>query len=129
MLLDGELHGKLGDFRLARCSKHEQDFQTTHEAGTLGYIAPELPRRDKPTPRTDIYAFGALCSEVACGGRLVGQKKPCGMDDSGGLGLLETFPARSQLYIYCIFTLKAVNSFQNYYNYKFILYFYLKKNM
>lgn len=35
MLLDGELHGKLGDFRLARCSKHEQDFQTTHEAGTL----------------------------------------------------------------------------------------------
>jgi serine/threonine protein kinase len=76
VLLDGELHGKLGDFRLARCSKHEQDFQTTHEAGTLGYIARELPGRDKPTPRTDIYAFGALCSEVACGRRLVGQKKP-----------------------------------------------------
>jgi hypothetical protein len=58
-----------------------------------------------------------------------GKKNPCGRDDSGGLGLLETFLARSQLYIYCIFTLKAVNSFQNYYNYKFILYFYLKKNM
>ncbi|KAB5572999.1 hypothetical protein DKX38_000193 [Salix brachista] len=33
----------LGDFRLARCSKHEQDFQTTHVAGTSGYIALELP--------------------------------------------------------------------------------------
>jgi len=104
VLLDGELHGKLGDFRLARCSKHEQDFQTTHEAGTLGYIARELPGRDKPTPRTDIYAFGALCSEVACGRRLVGQKKPCGRDDSGGFGFIRNISSKKSvihiLYIY-----------------------------
>ncbi|KAJ6307415.1 hypothetical protein OIU76_017247 [Salix suchowensis] len=50
----------LGDFRLARCSKHEQDFQTTHVAGTSGYIALELPRSDNPIPRTDIYAFRSM---------------------------------------------------------------------
>jgi serine/threonine protein kinase len=44
VLLDGELNAKLGDFGLARCIEHEQDIQTTHIAGTLGYIAPELAR-------------------------------------------------------------------------------------
>ncbi|KAJ6702943.1 hypothetical protein OIU85_028960 [Salix viminalis] len=74
VLLDGELNAKLGDFGLARCSKHEQDLQTTHVAGTLGYIAPELARSGKPTPSTDVYAFGAFCLEVACGRRPVEQK-------------------------------------------------------
>ncbi|CAK7336521.1 unnamed protein product [Dovyalis caffra] len=71
VLLDGELNAKLGDFGLARCSKHERDLQTTHVAGTLGYIAPELARSGKPTPSTDVYAFGAFCLEVACGRRPV----------------------------------------------------------
>ncbi|KAJ6387943.1 hypothetical protein OIU77_026496 [Salix suchowensis] len=55
-------------------SKHEQDLQTTHVAGTLGYIAPELARSGKPTPSTDVYAFGAFCLEVACGRRPVEPK-------------------------------------------------------
>lgn len=74
VLLDGELNAKLGDFGLARCIKHEQDVQTTHVAGTLGYIAPELARSGKPTPSTDVYAFGAFCLEVACGRRPVEPK-------------------------------------------------------
>ncbi|KAF9686375.1 hypothetical protein SADUNF_Sadunf03G0152100 [Salix dunnii] len=51
-----------------------EDLQTTHVAGTLGYIAPELARSGKPTPSTDVYAFGAFCLEVACGRRPVEPK-------------------------------------------------------
>ncbi|KAJ6694787.1 L-TYPE LECTIN-DOMAIN CONTAINING RECEPTOR KINASE V.9-LIKE [Salix koriyanagi] len=50
------------------------DLQTTHVAGTLGYIAPELARSGKPAPSTDVYAFGAFCLEVACGRRPVEPK-------------------------------------------------------
>ncbi|KAK4834063.1 hypothetical protein QYF36_016154 [Acer negundo] len=35
--------------------------------GTLGYFAPELPRTGKTTASSDVYAFGALLLEVACG--------------------------------------------------------------
>ncbi|KAA8516396.1 hypothetical protein F0562_016689 [Nyssa sinensis] len=67
VLLDGELNGKLGDFGLARRCNHGKDPQTTHLAGTLGYIAPELARNDKATTSTDVFAFGAFLLEVACG--------------------------------------------------------------
>ncbi|KAA8516397.1 hypothetical protein F0562_016690 [Nyssa sinensis] len=67
VLLDGELNGKLGDFGLARCCNHGKDPQTTHLAGTLGYIAPELARNGKATTSTDVFAFGAFLLEVACG--------------------------------------------------------------
>ncbi|XP_002534540.2 L-type lectin-domain containing receptor kinase V.9 [Ricinus communis] len=71
VLLDGELNGKLGDFGLARISKRAQDPQTTHVAGTFGYIAPELAKNGKATTSTDVYAYGAFCLEVACGRRPV----------------------------------------------------------
>ncbi|KAF2306167.1 hypothetical protein GH714_014791 [Hevea brasiliensis] len=68
VLLDGELNGKLGDYGLARCSKHAHD---AHIVGTLGYNAPELARSGKATTSTDVYAFGVFCLEVACGRRPV----------------------------------------------------------
>ncbi|XWS43746.1 hypothetical protein CRYUN_Cryun16bG0130300 [Craigia yunnanensis] len=74
VLLDGEFNGKLGDFGLARCSKHEQDPQTTHVAGTFGYMAPELAKTGKASTSTDVYAFGVFCLEVACGRRPVKQR-------------------------------------------------------
>ncbi|XWS43747.1 hypothetical protein CRYUN_Cryun16bG0130400 [Craigia yunnanensis] len=74
VLLDGEFNGKLGDFGLARCSKHAQDPQTTHVAGTFGYMAPELAKTGKASTSTDVYAFGAFCLEVACGRRPVKQR-------------------------------------------------------
>ena len=36
-------------------------------AGTIGYLAPELARTSKPTPFTDVYAFGMFLLEVTCG--------------------------------------------------------------
>ncbi|KAI8560559.1 hypothetical protein RHMOL_Rhmol04G0267100 [Rhododendron molle] len=69
VLLDGELNGRLGDFGLARLSDHGTDPQTTHVAGTLGYLAPEHTRTGKATTSTDVYAFGAFLLEVVCGRR------------------------------------------------------------
>nr|XP_043610244.1 L-type lectin-domain containing receptor kinase V.9-like [Erigeron canadensis] len=71
VLLDAELNAKLGDFGLARFSNNGTEAQTTHLAGTLGYIAPELARKGKATTGTDIFAFGAFCLEVVCGRRPV----------------------------------------------------------
>ncbi|KQK20986.1 hypothetical protein BRADI_1g58000v3 [Brachypodium distachyon] len=44
VLLDEEMNGRLGDFGLARLYDHGTDMQTTHLAGTIGYLAPELVR-------------------------------------------------------------------------------------
>ncbi|KAL7598425.1 hypothetical protein Lser_V15G26150 [Lactuca serriola] len=72
VLLDAELNGKLGDFGLARFGNNNgTDAKTTHLAGTLGYIAPELARKGKATTATDTFAFGTFCLEVVCGRRPV----------------------------------------------------------
>ncbi|EXC14819.1 L-type lectin-domain containing receptor kinase IV.1 [Morus notabilis] len=69
VLLDGELNGRLGDFGLARLYDHGTDPQTTHVAGTVGYLAPEHTRTGKATTSTDVFAFGAFILEVASGRR------------------------------------------------------------
>ncbi|CDP10819.1 unnamed protein product [Coffea canephora] len=69
VLLDGELNGRLGDFGLARLYDHGTLPQSTHVAGSLGYLAPEHNRTGMATTSTDVYAFGAFLLEVACGRR------------------------------------------------------------
>ncbi|XP_019459040.1 PREDICTED: L-type lectin-domain containing receptor kinase S.4-like isoform X2 [Lupinus angustifolius] len=69
VLLDSELNGRLGDFGLARLYEHGANPSTTRVVGTLGYLAPELPRTGRATTGSDVYAFGALLLEVACGRR------------------------------------------------------------
>ncbi|XP_027164351.1 L-type lectin-domain containing receptor kinase IV.1-like [Coffea eugenioides] len=69
VLLDGELNGRLGDFGLARLYDHGTLPQTTHVAGSFGYLAPEYSRTGRATTKTDVYAFGAFLLEVACGRR------------------------------------------------------------
>ncbi|XP_057829163.2 L-type lectin-domain containing receptor kinase SIT2-like [Cryptomeria japonica] len=71
VLLDSELNGKLGDFGLARLYEHTGNLQTTHVVGTLGYIAPELVYTGKAGPSVDVFSFGILMLEVACGRRPV----------------------------------------------------------
>ncbi|XP_027351294.1 L-type lectin-domain containing receptor kinase S.4-like [Abrus precatorius] len=74
VLLDFELNGKLGDFGLARLYEHGANPSTTRVVGTLGYLAPELPRTGKATTSSDVFAFGALLLEVACGRRPIEPK-------------------------------------------------------
>ncbi|CAL1374561.1 unnamed protein product [Linum trigynum] len=74
VLLDSELNGRLGDFGLAKLYEHGSNPGTTRVVGTLGYLAPELTRTGKPTTSSDVFAFGALLLEVACGRRPIEAK-------------------------------------------------------
>ncbi|KAI5429813.1 L-type lectin-domain containing receptor kinase S.4 [Lathyrus oleraceus] len=74
VLLDFELNGRLGDFGLARLYEHGANPGTTRVVGTLGYLAPELPRTGRATTSSDVFAFGALLLEVACGRRPIEPK-------------------------------------------------------
>ncbi|KAK8262660.1 hypothetical protein V6Z11_D13G273700 [Gossypium hirsutum] len=67
VLLDAQLNGRLGDFRLAKFYDHGSNPRTTRLVGTIGYIAPELARTGKPTTGSDVFAFGNLMLEIACG--------------------------------------------------------------
>lgn len=71
VLLDAKMDGRLGDFGLARLYQHGNNPSTTRIVGTLGYMAPELARTNKATTSCDVYSFGALLLEVACGRRPV----------------------------------------------------------
>ncbi|XP_057829113.1 L-type lectin-domain containing receptor kinase SIT2-like [Cryptomeria japonica] len=67
VLLDSELIAKLGDFGLARLYEHTGDPQTTGVMGTPGYIAPEVVHTGKAAPSADVFSFGIVMLEVACG--------------------------------------------------------------
>ncbi|CAM6008743.1 unnamed protein product [Sphagnum balticum] len=70
VMLDTNFKAKLGDFGLARLIDHDKLPHTSLLAGTLGYLAPELPHTCKATKNTDVYSFGILSLEVACGRRV-----------------------------------------------------------
>ncbi|PIN17078.1 Serine/threonine protein kinase [Handroanthus impetiginosus] len=74
VLLDGEMNGRLGDFGLAKLYDHGSNPGTTRIVGTLGYLAPELSRTGRATTSSDVYAFGTLLLEVACGRRPIENK-------------------------------------------------------
>ncbi|KAF3778976.1 L-type lectin-domain containing receptor kinase IV-2 [Nymphaea thermarum] len=75
VLLDAEMNGKLSDFGLAKFYDHGSNPQTTRVVGTLGYMAPELSQTGKATTSADVFSFGALLLEVACGRRPMDYKK------------------------------------------------------
>ncbi|XP_057970995.1 L-type lectin-domain containing receptor kinase S.4-like isoform X2 [Malania oleifera] len=79
VLLDLEWNGRLGDFGLARLHEHGSDPNPTRIVGTVGYLAPDLPLTGKATASSDVYAFGALLLEVACGRRPIEAK--CGPEE------------------------------------------------
>ncbi|WOL20028.1 hypothetical protein Cni_G28830 [Canna indica] len=69
VLLDADMNGRLGDFGLARLYEHGKNPHSTLVVGTLGYIAPELSYACKATTSSDVFAYGILLFEVACGRR------------------------------------------------------------
>ncbi|XP_050226693.1 probable L-type lectin-domain containing receptor kinase S.5 [Mercurialis annua] len=75
IMLDSEFNPKLGDFGLARMIKlNDQTHHSTKDiAGTPGYMAPESILTGRFTVQTDVYAFGILILEVACGRKPGGQ--------------------------------------------------------
>ncbi|KAG0620097.1 hypothetical protein M758_4G189100 [Ceratodon purpureus] len=69
ILLDDKFNAYLGDFGMARLIDHNKMAYSTVVAGTMGYLAPELPHTRKATPKTDVFSFGVLALEVTCGRR------------------------------------------------------------
>jgi serine/threonine protein kinase len=67
VLIDAEMNGRLGDFGLARLYDHGTMSHTTNIVGTIGYLAPELTRTGQSSTSSDVYAYGILLLEVACG--------------------------------------------------------------
>ncbi|KAB5552199.1 hypothetical protein DKX38_009510 [Salix brachista] len=55
------------DFGLARLYDHGTTSHTTNIVGTIGYLAPELTRTGQASTGSDVYAYGILLLEVACG--------------------------------------------------------------
>ncbi|XP_019052996.1 PREDICTED: L-type lectin-domain containing receptor kinase IX.1-like [Nelumbo nucifera] len=71
VMLDSSFNAKLGDFGLAKLVDHEQLSQTTVPAGTMGYMAPEYCTSGKASKESDVYSFGIVALEIACGRRSV----------------------------------------------------------
>ncbi|KAI3992878.1 hypothetical protein MKX01_034228 [Papaver californicum] len=67
VMLDSNFNAKLGDFGLARLVDHDSGSQTTVLAGTMGYLAPECIATGKSSKESDVYSFGIVALEIACG--------------------------------------------------------------
>ncbi|XP_008785740.2 L-type lectin-domain containing receptor kinase S.4-like [Phoenix dactylifera] len=66
VLLDAAMNGRLGDISLARLYERGKN---PHTMLVVGYIAPELVRTGRSTASSDVFAYGILLLEVACGRR------------------------------------------------------------
>ncbi|XP_030463076.1 L-type lectin-domain containing receptor kinase IX.1-like [Syzygium oleosum] len=71
IMLDSDSTAKLGDFGLARLVDRAKGSQTTIPAGTVGYMALECVYTGRASKESDMYSFGAVLLEIACGRRLI----------------------------------------------------------
>ena len=73
-MLDSEFNAKLAEFGLARLVDHAKGSQTTALAGTIGYMAPECLTVSKASKESDVFSFGIVALEIACGRRSIEQR-------------------------------------------------------
>lgn len=71
IMLDTSYNAKLGDFGLARLVDHGRGSHTTVLAGTMGYMDPECIVTGKACAESNVYSFGVVLLEIACGQRPV----------------------------------------------------------
>ncbi|PRQ48210.1 putative protein kinase RLK-Pelle-L-LEC family [Rosa chinensis] len=71
VLLDNDFSTKLGDFGIAKLVDSRLRSQTTGVVGTVvgtfGYIAPEYASEGRASKESDIFSFGVVALEIACG--------------------------------------------------------------
>ncbi|GFS34521.1 concanavalin A-like lectin protein kinase family protein [Actinidia rufa] len=64
-----------GILGLARLVDHEKgSSQTTDLEGTMGYMAPECVITGRATKESDVFSFGVVGVEIACGRRPINHK-------------------------------------------------------
>ncbi|KAG6571881.1 L-type lectin-domain containing receptor kinase IX.2-like [Cucurbita moschata] len=78
ILLDAEFNAKLGDFGLAKLVDRGKPSTSTTLRGTEGYVAPEYLQSSISSKESDIYSFGIVCLEIACGKRALGETREDG---------------------------------------------------
>ncbi|KAL4036634.1 hypothetical protein IC575_000195 [Cucumis melo] len=71
VMLDSNFNAKVGDFGLARLVDHGLRSPTTIVAGTMGYLAPESLLMNKASKESDVFSFGVVALEIACGRKAV----------------------------------------------------------
>ncbi|XP_030941996.1 L-type lectin-domain containing receptor kinase IX.1-like [Quercus lobata] len=76
IMLDSNFNAKLGDFGLARLVDHARGSLTTNLAGTQGYMDPRCVTTRKANKESDIYSFGIVALELACGRKPVIHEAP-----------------------------------------------------
>ncbi|KAB2627949.1 L-type lectin-domain containing receptor kinase IX.1-like [Pyrus ussuriensis x Pyrus communis] len=69
VLLDNDFSTKLGDFGIAKLVDPGFKTQTTGVVGTFGYIAPEYANGGRASKESDMFSFGVVALELACGRR------------------------------------------------------------
>jgi serine/threonine-protein kinase len=67
VLVDEDGNAYLSDFGIAKVIEATMSFSGTLVVGTPSYMAPEQVRGGKPSPRTDVYALGAMLFELLVG--------------------------------------------------------------
>ncbi|XP_031272070.1 L-type lectin-domain containing receptor kinase IX.1-like isoform X1 [Pistacia vera] len=74
IMLDSNFNSKLGDFGLATFVDHAKGSHATGLAGTRGYMAPECLKTKKTSKASDVFSFGVVALEIACGRRSIEHK-------------------------------------------------------
>lgn len=69
VLLDTDFSAKLGDFGVAKLVDPRLRTHTTGVVGTYGYLAPEYANEGRASRESDMFSFGAVALEIACGRR------------------------------------------------------------